>query len=70
MDVTNTTNANLILPTGEQINKGETLNVEKFDDKHHVVSAWVKSGALTVEEAKAAEPDADANKGGKTGAKK
>ena len=42
MKITNLSQSQLTLPTGEVLDKGETVDVKDFDEKHHVVSAWLE----------------------------
>ena len=46
MKITNLSQATLTLPTGEVLAKGETVEVKEFDEKHHVVSAWLDAGLI------------------------
>ena len=46
MKITNLSQSALTLPTGEVLAKGETVEVKEFDEKHHVVSAWLKAGLI------------------------
>ena len=46
MKITNLSQSTLTLPTGEVIAKGETVEVKDFDEKHHVVSAWLEAGLI------------------------
>ena len=43
MKITNLSQATLTLPTGEVLAVGETVEVKDFDEKHHVVSAWLEA---------------------------
>ena len=46
MKITNLSQSTLTLPTGEVLAKGETVEVKVFDEKHHVVSAWLEAGLI------------------------
>ena len=46
MKITNLSQSTLTLPTGEVLDKGETVEVKDFDEKHHVVSAWLEVGLI------------------------
>ena len=46
MKITNLSQSQLTLPTGEVLDKGETVDVKDFDEKHHVVSAWLEAGLI------------------------
>ena len=46
MKITNLSQSTLTLPTGEVLAKGETVEVKEFDEKHHVVSAWLEAGLI------------------------
>ena len=46
MKITNLSQSVLTLPTGEVLDKGETVEVKDFDEKHHVVSAWLEAGLI------------------------
>ena len=46
MKITNLSQSTLTLPTGEVLGKGETVEVKDFDEKHHVVSAWLDAGLI------------------------
>nr|BDD45639.1 hypothetical protein 18 [Gammaproteobacteria bacterium] len=46
MKITNLSQATLTLPTGEVLAKGETVEVKDFDEKHHVVAAWLDAGLI------------------------
>ena len=46
MKITNLSQSQLTLPTGEVLDKGETVEVKDFDEKHHVVSAWLEAGLI------------------------
>ena len=46
MKITNLSQSQLTLPTGEVLDKGETVDVKEFDEKHHVVSAWLEAGLI------------------------
>ena len=46
MKITNLSQSQLTLPTGEVLGKGETVEVKDFDEKHHVVSAWLDAGLI------------------------
>lgn len=46
MKITNLSQSQLTLPTGEVLAKGATVEVKEFDEKHHVVSAWLDAGVI------------------------
>ena len=46
MKITNLSQSTLTLPTGEVLGKGETVEVKDFDEKHHVVTAWLDAGLI------------------------
>ena len=46
MKITNLSQSTLTLPTGEVLEKGETVEVKDFDEKHHVVAAWLDAGLI------------------------
>ena len=46
MKITNLSQSTLTLPTGEVLDKGETVDVKDFDEKHHVVSVWLEAGLI------------------------
>ena len=46
LKITNLSQSTLTLPTGEVLDKGETVDVKDFDEKHHVVSAWLEVGLI------------------------
>ena len=46
MKITNLSQSTLTLPTDEVLGKGETVEVKDFDEKHHVVSAWLEAGLI------------------------
>lgn len=46
MKITNLSQSTLTLPTGEVLAKGETVDVKEFDEKHHVVTAWLDAGLI------------------------
>ena len=46
MKITNLSQATLTLPTGEVLAKGETVDVKEFDEKHHVLAAWLDAGLI------------------------
>lgn len=46
MQVTNTSNSRLQLADGTALDAGQTVEVEKLDDKHHVVKAWLDAGLI------------------------
>lgn len=46
MKITNLSQSTLTLPTGEDLGKGETVEVKDFDEKHHVVSVWLEAGLI------------------------
>ena len=43
MKITNLSQSTLTLPTGEVLGKGASVDVKEFDEKHHVVSAWLEA---------------------------
>ena len=46
MKITNLSQSTLTLPTGEVLGKGETVEVKDFDEKNHVVAAWLDAGLI------------------------
>ena len=46
MKITNLSQSQLTLPTGEVLDKGATVEVKDFDEKHHVVAAWLDAGLI------------------------
>ena len=46
MKITNLSQSQLTLPTGEVLAKGATVEVKEFDEKHHVVAAWLDAGLI------------------------
>lgn len=46
MKITNLSQSTLTLPTGEVLAKGASVDVKEFDEKHHVVSAWLEAGLI------------------------
>ena len=46
MKITNLSQSQLTLPTGEVFDKGETVEVKEFDEKHHVLAAWLEAGLI------------------------
>ena len=46
MKITNLSQSTLTLPTGEVLAKGETVDVKEFDEKHHVLAAWLDAGLI------------------------
>ena len=46
MKVTNLSQSQLTLPTGDVLAKGATVEVKDFDEKHHVVAAWLEAGLI------------------------
>lgn len=46
MKITNLSQSQLTLPTGEVLAKGKTVEVKDFDEKHYVVSAWLDAGLI------------------------
>lgn len=46
MKITNLSQSQLTLPTGEVLAKGATVDVKEFDEKHHVVAAWLDAGLI------------------------
>ena len=39
MQVTNRSNSRLQFADGQAVDAGQTVNIDKFDDKHHVTKA-------------------------------
>ena len=46
MKITNLSQSTLTLPTGEVLAKGASVDVIEFDEKHHVVAAWLDAGLI------------------------
>lgn len=46
MKITNLSQSTLTLPTGEVLDKGASVDVKEFDEKHHVVAAWLDTGLI------------------------
>ena len=46
MKITNLSQSTLTLPTGEVLAKGATVDVKEFDEKHHVLAAWLDAGLI------------------------
>ena len=46
MKITNLSQSTLTLPTGEVLAKGASVDVKDFDEKHHVVAAWLDAGLI------------------------
>ena len=46
MKITNLSQSTLTLPAGEVLAKGATVEVKDFDEKHHVVAAWLEAGLI------------------------
>lgn len=46
MKITNLSQSVLTLPTGEVLAKGASVDVKEFDDKHHVLAAWLEAGLI------------------------
>ena len=46
MKITNLSQSTLTLPTGEVLAKGASVDVKDFDEKHHVVAAWLEAGLI------------------------
>ena len=60
MKITNLSQSQLTLPTGDVLDKGETVEVKDFDEKHHVVSAWLDAGLIEKANARTtAKPETD-----------
>ena len=60
MKITNLSQSVLTLPTGEVLAKGETVEVKYFDEKHHIVSAWLEAGLIEKANARTtAKPETD-----------
>lgn len=60
MQIKNLSKSALTLPTGEVIKAGDTATVKDFDEKQHVIAAWLEAGLIDKSTAKAkAETEAD-----------
>lgn len=46
MQVTNKSNSRLQFADGQAIDAGQTVDIDKFDDKNHVVKAWLDAGLI------------------------
>lgn len=46
MKITNLSQSQLTLPTGEVLAKGASVDVKEFDEKHHVLAAWLEAGLI------------------------
>ena len=46
MKITNLSQSQLTLPTGEVLDKGASVDVKEFDEKHHVLAAWLDAGLI------------------------
>lgn len=46
MKITNLSQSTLTLPTGEVLAKGASVDVKDFDEKHHVLAAWLDAGLI------------------------
>ena len=46
MKITNLSQSTLTLPTGEVLGKGASVDVKEFDEKHHVLEAWLDAGLI------------------------
>ena len=46
MKITNLSQSQLTLPTGDVLAVGTTVEVKDFDEKHHVVAAWLDAGLI------------------------
>ena len=46
MKITNLSQSQLTLPTGEVLAKRASVDVKDFDEKHHVVAAWLEAGLI------------------------
>ena len=46
MKITNLSQSQLTLPTGEVLAEGTSVDVKDFDEKHHVVAAWLEAGLI------------------------
>ena len=46
LKITNLSQSTLTLPTGEVLAKGASVNVKEFDEKHHVLAAWLDAGLI------------------------
>lgn len=53
MKITNLSQSQLTLPTGEVLAVGEVAEVKDFDEKHHVVAAWLEAGLIEKSAARA-----------------
>ncbi|OOR87285.1 hypothetical protein B0181_10570 [Moraxella caviae] len=52
MKVINQSQKTLVLPTGETIFSGQSLEVDAFDKEHHVLRAWLEVGLLKLSDTK------------------
>ena len=60
MKITNLSQSTLTLPTGEVLAKGASVDVKEFDEKHHVVAAWLDAGLIEKANARTtAKPETD-----------
>ena len=60
MKITNLSQSTLTLPTGEVLDKGASVDVKEFDEKHHVVAAWLDAGLIEKANARTtAKPETD-----------
>ena len=46
MKITNLSQSTLTLPTGDVLANGATVEVKDFDEKHHVLAAWLDAGLI------------------------
>ena len=46
LKITNLSQSTLTLPTGEVLAKGASVDVKEFDEKHHVLAAWLDAGLI------------------------
>ena len=46
MKITNLSQSQLTLPTGDVLAKGASVDVKDFDEKHHVAAAWLEAGLI------------------------
>ena len=46
MKITNLSQSQLTLPTGEVLAQAASVDVKDFDEKHHVVAAWLEAGLI------------------------
>ena len=46
MKIPTLSHSTLTLQTGEVLAKGASVDVKEFDEKHHVVAAWLEAGLI------------------------